>query len=407
MTAAKRPGSGQGQRAAQGGAADPGSGPRKDDEQPAARAAGVTEGIAIAEHKGRRERLRARLGDRGLDALLVTDPVNVRWATGFSGSNGQLLLRTDRDDVLITDARYDARAQAEAPDLARVLRRDPFGVALERLEPPFRLGFEAEHLTWAAGQRLRECVIEVGGAAVPTSGEVEALRLVKDDAELALLREACAITTSALAWLFDEVLRPGMTEREVARRLEDRFVELGAEAAAFDTIVASGPNGAIPHHAPSDRKLRLGEVVTIDCGARVGGYHADCTRNVALGHPPDLLADVHEVVCRAQAAGRQAAEAGATGGDVDAAARIVIEKAGFGAEFVHGTGHGVGLEIHEAPAVSRGAPATLAAGMTLTVEPGVYLPGVGGVRIEDTVEVTADGPASPLTDLPRELRLLS
>ncbi len=362
--------------------------------------------VNVADHRARRARLRERLGALDLDALLVTEPVNVRWCTGFTGSNGQLLLRATGEDLLITDARYDERAGAEAPDLPRALDRDPVGLAIRRMSPPFRVGFEAEHLTWQAGQRLRERVIDAGGAGVPTTGEVEELRTVKDEREIALLREACEITTSALGWLLDEQVQPGITEARLARLLEDRFLDLGAEGVAFDTIVASGPNAAIPHHAPSDRVLQRGDMLTIDCGARVGGYHADCTRTVGLGHVPDLLHDVHRLVQQAQAAGRSAAVAGATGGDVDAAARQVIDKAGFGQEFVHGTGHGVGLEIHEAPAVARRAAATLVAGMTLTVEPGVYLPGLGGVRIEDTVVVNADGPATPLTDLPRELRLL-
>ena len=362
--------------------------------------------VPAADHRRRREQLRDRLAAGDLDALLLTEPVNVRWATGFTGSNGQLLLRADGEDLLITDARYDERASVEAPDLARTLSRDPIAVALEHIDPPYGIGFEAEHLTWAAGERLRQRIAEAGGTALATSGEVEALRVVKDEHELALLAEACRITTDALTWLLDTQVRPGVTERELARLLERRFVDLGAEAAAFDTIVASGPNAAIPHHAPTDRSLAAGDVVTIDWGARVDGYHADCTRTFALGHLESALNEVYEVVRTAQAAGRQAAVAGNTGGDVDAAAREVIDDAGYGEAFVHGTGHGVGLEIHEAPAVSRGAPATLVAGMTLTVEPGVYLPGIGGVRIEDTVVVTADGPAKPLTDLPRELRLL-
>ena len=367
----------------------------------------MTPDVAPAHHGDRRDRLRARVAAAELDALLVTDPVNVRWCSGFTGSNGQVLVRTDGDDdLLITDARYQARAEAEAPDLDRVLRRDPVAVVIDELNAPFRLGFEAEHLSWDAGQRLRERITGAGAAADPTTGEVEALRLVKDAHELAMLTEACRLTTSALTWLLDEVVRPGITEAELAQHLERRFVELGAERAAFDTIVAGGPNAAIPHHAPTDRPLAAGDILTIDAGARYDGYHADCTRTVGIGHLDDHLREIHDLVRHAQAAGRAATVVGASGGDVDAAARDLIEQAGYGEAFVHGTGHGVGLEIHEAPAVSRGATATLDAGMTLTVEPGVYLPGIGGVRIEDTVVVTADGPATPLTDAPRELRLL-
>ena len=362
--------------------------------------------VPAADHRHRREQLRDRVGAASLDALLVTEPVNVRWATGFTGSNGQLLLRANGEDLLITDARYDERAGGEVPDLERILNRDPVGVAIETMSAPYRIGFEAEHLTWAAGERLRQRVTEAGASAEATTGEIEALRVIKDEHEIALLADACRVTTDALTWLLDSQVRIGVTERDLARLLERRFVDLGAEAAAFDTIVASGPNAAIPHHAPTDRPLVAGDVVTIDCGARVEGYHADCTRTFVLGHLDAPLDEVYETVRAAQAAGREAAVAGNTAADVDAAAREVIDEAGYGEAFVHGTGHGVGLEIHEAPAVSRGAPATLVAGMTLTVEPGVYLPGIGGVRIEDTVVVTADGPAKPLTHLPRELRLL-
>jgi Xaa-Pro aminopeptidase len=394
--------------------------------------------VAPADHERRRDRLRSRVTELGLDAALITDPVNVRWCSGFTGTNGQVLVRADGEDVLITDARYDARAETEAGDLERVLHRDAVGVALARLgsaagtgddsgeagiftggDRPdartaggaasvdsVRLGFEAGHLTWNEGERLRARFVAAGSAAVPMQDEVQRLRMVKDDHELGLLRRACDITDAALSWLLDELVGPGRTEVELARLLEQRFVDLGAEGRAFATIVASGPNAAVPHHAPTERALVSGDVLTIDCGARVDGYHADCTRTVALGGLEAPLDGVYDVVRRAQAAGRAAAVAGATGGEVDAATRDVVTRAGYGDEFVHGTGHGVGLEIHEAPAVGRGSAATLEPGMTLTVEPGVYLPGIGGVRIEDTVMITPDGPATPLTGLPRDLRVL-
>jgi Xaa-Pro aminopeptidase len=422
---------------------------------PAASAASVsTAGMPPADHVGRRARVRERLGQLDLDAALITEPVNVRWCSGFTGSNGQVLLRADAPDLLITDARYDARAELEAGDLDRVLRRDAVGVALEQLgltggapsgaghgsgagvvagqtrdgsgaevvarptgegsedgtgprpTRAVRLGFEADHLTWHEGEQLRARLTEAGGEAVPMHDEVQSLRMVKDDHELAQLRRACDVTTAALEWLLDQRVAPGRTELELAVLLEQRFVALGADGVAFDTIVASGPNAAVPHHAPTDRVLEPGDVLTIDCGARVGGYHADCTRTVALQRLDEPLDEVYDVVHRAQAAGRAAAVAGATGEEVDAATRAVVAAAGYGEAFVHGTGHGVGLEIHEAPAVGRGSAATLEAGMTLTVEPGVYLPGIGGVRIEDTVVITSDGPATPLTELSRELRVL-
>jgi Xaa-Pro aminopeptidase len=362
------------------------------------------------DHGAHREALRSRLGIEGLSALLVTDPANVRYLSGFAGSNGQLLVVAEADaDRLITDDRYLERAATEAPSLEVVLSRDPLVVAVERLgRGTAVLGFEADHLTWHQGERLKELAAASRLEVTPTSGLLTQHRAVKDAAELARLERACAITVDALDWLLREVVAPGRTERELATALERRFVDLGADAVAFPSIVASGPNGAIPHHAPTGRRLAAGELVTVDCGALVDGYHADCTRTVAVG---DAVGDgvgelvaVHAVVAEAQAAGRAAAVSGARAGDVDAAAREVVTAAGYGPRFVHGTGHGVGLAIHEAPAVARGARATLAARTALTVEPGIYLPGVGGVRIEDTIVVTADGPAHVLTDLPRELR---
>ncbi|MFU8840013.1 MAG: M24 family metallopeptidase [Nitriliruptoraceae bacterium] len=363
------------------------------------------------DHAARRTRLRELLTGERAGLLLVTEPRNVRYLTGFTGSNGQLLLGPDEASTrLITDQRYDGRAATEAGDLERVLDRDPIGVALGRMAedaPAARLVVEADHLTWATARLLEARAGEVGVEVVATAGLVAGLRLVKDDAEVARLDAACTITTEALAWTLEQVVAPGVTERAVATALERRFVDLGADGIAFPSIVAAGPNGAVPHHEPGERPLRRGELVTIDCGALVDGYHADHTRTVALGTPadPELLA-VHRTVEAAQAAGREAVRAGAIAADVDAAARAVIVEAGYGDAFVHGTGHGVGLDIHEAPAVAQGSTATLRPGIVLTVEPGIYLPGRGGVRIEDTVVVTAEPPARVLTDTPRELRIL-
>jgi Xaa-Pro aminopeptidase len=358
------------------------------------------------DHRAHRAASRSRLGDEGMTALLVTAPASVRYLSGFAGSNGQLLLGADAaNDRLITDERYLERAATEAPGLPVVVSRDPLSVAVEHLRGITGvLGFEADHLTWREGERLRELAAAAHLEVAPTSGLLTQIRVVKDGAELARLERACVITVEALAWLLDEVASPGRTERELAIALERRFADLGADGVAFPSIVAAGPNGAVPHHAPTDRPLASGELLTVDCGALVDGYHADCTRTIAIGDVGEDLRAIHDLVQQAQAAGRAAATAGVAAGAVDAAARDVIEAAGHGERFVHGTGHGVGLEIHEAPAVSRGARATLAAGTALTVEPGIYLPGVGGVRIEDTIVVTADGPARILTDLSRELR---
>jgi Xaa-Pro aminopeptidase len=359
------------------------------------------------DHVGRRERLRARCSDDGIDLLFVTTPANVAYLSGFTGSNGQLLIASHAsEDRLVTDARYEERAAAEAAGLEVILSREPVGIALEAAGDA-RVGAEADHLTWARARDLERRAAEGDAEVVPTRGLVEALRVTKDAAELARLTHACELTIAALAWLVEEVVAVGRTERELATALERRFVDLGADGVAFPAIVASGPNAAIPHHTPSDRPLRSGDLLTIDCGAVVGGYHADFTRTFAIGHLDDELVAVHELVQAAQAAGRAAAVAGSTGGAVDAAAREVIEAAGHGQRFVHGTGHGVGLDIHEAPTVARGSRATLGARTVMTVEPGVYLPGIGGVRIEDTIVVAADGSPTTLTVAPRELRVLS
>ncbi len=366
------------------------------------------------DHAGRRARARRLLADAA-DVTLVTAPVSVRYLTGFAGSNGQLLLgATAADDRLITDHRYEERAATEVPDLPTLIGRDAATAALLAAGDG-SLAVEADHLSWSAAETLRARATEAGVALVPTTGAVARLREVKDDAEVARLELACELTQAALAWLVEEVLapsvRPGVgapdrTERSLAVALERRFVDTGADGVAFPSIVAGGPHSAIPHHAPTDRGLADGDLLTIDCGAVVDGYHADHTRTFAIGRPPDELVAIHELVVLAQRAGCDAVAAGRTAGEVDLAARQPIEEAGYGEAFLHGTGHGVGLEIHEAPAVGEGSAATLSAGTALTVEPGVYLPGLGGVRIEDTLVVTADGSARALTDTPRELRVL-
>jgi Xaa-Pro aminopeptidase len=356
-----------------------------------------------ADHAARRDAVRGSLADAGIDALLVSAPANVRYLAGFTGSNGKLLLAAEAPgDRLLTDERYRGRAARECPGLAVEVGRDPLDRLADALADQ-RLGFEAEMLSVAAAERLRT---RSGGLTiVGTSGLVEAFRLVKDDAEIARLAEACRLTTEAMAWLFEQ-MRPGLDERALAIALERRFVDLGADAPSFPSIVASGPNGAIPHHEPSERVLSVGDLVTVDAGAMLDGYRADCTRTVALGRVEGVLVGVHEVVRRAQAAGCAAAVRDVVAGDVDRAARQVVEHAGYGSAFVHGTGHGVGLEIHEAPAIGPGSRATLPAGAVLTVEPGIYLPDVGGVRIEDTLVVAPDGPPRPLTDIPRDLLVL-
>jgi Xaa-Pro aminopeptidase len=333
----------------------------------------------------RRDRLRAELTARDADAALITSGVNVRYLTGLASSNAALLVPADGAAALATDSRYALTAGREAPDIELVVTRAVAAdlAALAAQRGLGRLAFEAHEMT----VEQRDELAAIGGLDLrPLGRVVEELRTVKDRAELALLGQACALTGQA----FDQVapqIAAGMTERQLAALIERAMIEAGAEKPAFDTIVASGPNGAIPHHEPGGRAFTAGDLITIDCGARVAGYHADMTRTVALGPPAGWQREVYELVAAAQRAGIAAAVPGAAAADVDAAARDVIEQAGYGEFFGHGLGHGVGLEIHEAPALGPGRPGTLADRVPITVEPGIYLPGRGGVRIEDTLVV--------------------
>ncbi len=347
----------------------------------------------------RRSALRARLAEADLVGLLVTRPANVRYLTGFSGSYGALLLIHDRT-IFCTDRRYEHQAAAEVADAELVLASDDLiGAAVGVLgSDSTSVGFEPGGLTWASGQRLRGAL---PGRALPAPELVEELRQVKDDGELAAMRQAARLATEALAELLG-TLAPGLTERQAAVALETCMRRLGADGIAFDTIVAFGEQAAEPHHRPSDRRLARGDLVTLDFGATVDGYRSDMTRTVVLGRASERQRELYELVRQAQGAGLAALRPGVTGGEVDRACRQVIDQAGLGAAFSHPTGHGVGLEIHEAPAVRQGAGGRIAAGTPVTVEPGVYLPGFGGVRIED-LTVVRPGGHEPLTTAPKEL----
>ena len=317
------------------------------------------------------------------EPLLVSNPVNVRYLTGFASSNAALLVEPERVR-LFSDFRYAEAARAvEGVEFVET-KRSLVAALAELLEG--KVGFEADAVSYTAWETLK-----AGGLAlVPRRGLVEALRAVKDEGELDATRRAGEITSEAYA-RFAEERFVGRTERDLAWRLDGLFHELGAQAPAFETIVASGPNGARPHARPTDREIGAGETVVIDAGAMVAGYCADCTRTFATGPLPDELKDAYAACLEGQLAGLEAVRAGVTGVDADAAAREKIEAAGLGEKFGHGLGHGVGLEVHEAPRLSRESTDTLAAGNVVTVEPGVYLEGLGGIRIEDLVIVTENG----------------
>ncbi|PXY29592.1 M24 family metallopeptidase [Prauserella flavalba] len=358
----------------------------------------------------RREALRDLLRRSGLDALLVTDLLNIRYLTGFTGSNAALLVHAGGDDrtLFCTDGRYTTQAAAEVPDLERVLGRASAATLLAqaaaKADDYARTGFESQYVSVEQHAALAEAADEVELHRAP--GLVERLRVVKDETEVEALRRACAAADRALAELIEHGgLRPGRTEREVARDLENRMLDHGSEGPSFTSIVAAGANSAIPHHRPSDAVLAAGDFVKLDFGATVDGYHSDMTRTVVLGTAADWQRELYELVLHAQAAGRAAVVPGAEVAAVDGAARDVIAAAGRGEEFSHGLGHGVGLQIHEAPSLAATGAGTLSAGMAVTVEPGVYLAGRGGVRIEDTL-VVREGTPELLTLTSKELAVV-
>jgi Xaa-Pro aminopeptidase len=335
----------------------------------------------------RADRLAAALE---VDALLVTDLVNLRYLTGFTGSNGMAVVGRDVRRF-ITDFRYVEQAAAEVEGFDREQAPADFNAALADGWPDgaFRLGFEDDHVSVRRHARLRELLPE-RVELVAAGGAVEKLRAVKDAGEIARIRAAAELADAVYEKLRADGL-VGRTERAVALAIEDEMRRLGAEGPSFDSIVASAERGALPHAHPTDAEIPRGTLVTLDIGARLDGYCSDCTRTWATGDLPDDLAEAYALVHRAQAEALEAVRPGPEGRAVDAVARDIIAAAGHGEHFGHGLGHGVGMEVHEAPRLARTAEGTLAAGNVVTVEPGVYLPGRGGVRIEDLVVVTEDG----------------
>jgi Xaa-Pro aminopeptidase len=362
----------------------------------------------------RTRRLAAALGERGLAALLVSEPVNLRYLTGFTGSNGLALLdaHAEGEQRFFTDFRYDTQSAAQLPasyerQIVQVdLLEAAAGRLAERGADGGSLGFDDAALTVKQHARLRE-LLPVAWELVPSAGLVEGLRELKDDSELARIAAAAELADEALRGALEGGLA-GRTERDVAIDLELRMRRLGASAPSFPSIVAAGPHSALPHAEARDVEIPRDTLVTIDWGAQLDGYCSDCTRTFATGEElPAEDREIYELVLRAQLAGLAAVRPGPSGREVDAIARAVIERAGHGEHFGHGLGHGVGLEVHEAPRLSRtAADAPLRAGHVVTVEPGVYIPGRIGVRIEDLVAVLQDG-QRVLNGLPKELTVVS
>jgi len=354
---------------------------------------------------GRAARVRDSLAGAGCDVLIVSNLPNVRWLTGYTGSAGTVVVRPD-DVVLVTDGRYGDQARDEIAAAGvdadvRVGLTAPAQVAvLAELGAGFaRVGLEAATVSWATQRSLAAEAFPTA-ELVPTNGVVERHRAVKDDGELARLEEAARIADAALALTLPR-LAESPTEAEFALELEVAMRRLGADGPSFDTIVASGPCSALPHHRAGRRRIEAGDLVVVDFGALVEGYHSDITRTFVVGEPSPTQAELLAVVAAAQAAGVATVRAGVAAQAVDTACREVIAAAGYGDRFTHGTGHGIGLVIHEDPFLARVPTVELASGNVVTVEPGVYVAGVGGVRIEDSVLVTSDG-CRPITHFPKD-----
>jgi Xaa-Pro aminopeptidase len=351
----------------------------------------------------RRQKLRRQLKEEGLDALLVTNFTNVTYLTGFTGDDSYLLV-TRQGDVLISDQRYTTQLEEECPGLELSIRGpgvkmlDFTAKAIEKSKAS-RLGVEADSMTVGLRDALAKQLPKV--ELVPTAGWVEELRLIKDKDEIDRTRRACDLARRTF-----EVVRAKltgeMTELQVANELEYQSRQFGAKGMSFASIVAVGPRAALPHARPTGRRIGESEFTLIDWGVNEGLYMSDLTRVLATARISPKLRKLYGVVLKAQQAGIDAVRPGATCEEVDRAARSVIEKAGYGKEFGHGLGHGIGLEIHEAPRLAQGQARELKPGMIVTIEPGIYFPGWGGIRIEDDVLVTRNG-HEVLTSVPKEL----
>ena len=338
----------------------------------------------------RADRVADRLAEKGVDLLLVTHGPNLRYLTGFTGSNGMAVVGRDVRRF-ITDFRYVEQAATQVPDFDREQGPQDFVTALEAGWPEgeLTLGFEDDHLSVKSHQRLRS-VVPDRIALKAAGGVVEAERAVKEPGEIERIAAAAALTDEVYVWLREQGL-VGRAEREVAFALEHEMRKRGATDPSFPSIVASGPRGALPHASPGSDVIERGTLVTLDMGVVLDGYCSDCTRTWATGELPDDLAEAYELTLRAQIAALNAVRPGPAGSEIDAVARDMIAEAGHGEHFGHGLGHGVGIEVHEAPRLARSGKEALAPGNVVTVEPGIYLPGRGGVRIEDLVVVTEGG----------------
>lgn len=352
----------------------------------------------------RLDRLRASFTEAGLDAVLVTSVENIRYLSGFTSADG-ILLVTQTENLLFTDFRYVIQAKEQAPDFT--LCETTYETMDREIEAALvrnackRCGFEQTNVTVAAYENYRAMPVEF----VPFAEQLTALRLIKTADEIASLQKAQQMADQAYAQLLTRI-HSGMTERQVVAELNYLCSMLGSEGPSFDPIVGSGPNGAMCHAVPCDRKLQNGDLVVVDFGCIYNGYHSDMTRTFGVGTVDDELRSIYDIVLEAQLRTLDAVKTGITGKELDAVARDYITAKGYGDCFGHGLGHGFGLEIHEAPRAARTSNQVFAPGMTITVEPGIYLEGKGGVRIEDCCVVTEEGKIN-LVSSPKELVLIS
>jgi len=342
--------------------------------------------------------LRAEIAKRELDGYLILSRMDQYWLTGFTGEDG-LVLVTRRNVVLLTDGRFDEAADLQAPFAQKVLRKQrtpEVNAAIIRRYRPGRLGFDPAQMSLADYEALKKHVRPT--RLVPVAGTVPAMRVCKDDGEVKATRRAIEVAQEA----FERVrrwIRPGRTEREVAARLEYEMRNLGAQGASFPSIVAFGRNSSLPHYEPGDVRLKKGDWILVDWGARVGWYGSDLTRMIWPARPPRRMVEINQVVREAHDKAIAAARPGMTCHELDRVAREHIASRGYGPQFNHALGHGLGLDVHEGPRVGKDTQTVLQPGMIVTIEPGVYLPGVGGVRIEDDVLITKNG-CKVLTSLP-------
>lgn len=351
------------------------------------------------------EKLRKQLKEEHLDALLVTNPYNLRYMTGFTGTSGMALITSTRA-YFITDFRYTEQASHQCVGYEIVKQASTAFNELPRLlndNHLTELGFDDQHLTFAQYMTLQDIVNPVD--LIPVSGLIETLREVKDESEIATIKEACHIADAAFTHILDYI-KPGMTEIQVANELDFYMRSLGASGISFDTIVASGVRSAMPHGVASEKEIEMGDFITLDFGCYYNGYVSDMTRTISLGEPREaVLKEIYQIVLDAHLKVEEAAKPGMSGKELDAVARQYIESKGYGEYFGHSTGHGIGLEIHEAPMISKLNTQPLVAGNTITDEPGIYLPDIGGVRIENDLLITENG-CEVLTKSNRQLIIL-